>query len=240
MNSQVEDRISQLIDSAEMFLGWSKDLYDMYEAKLKKCKTAKEKMDFFSNKAARYLALHNVIYFYEVALILNTLLKTRRNDPELSFFNYFSERELTEFEAEIDVIRKRYYDSKIGAIRNKLIAHKDIKNVGDPLTHFMNPINTIFIDEASEIVTQLKQVAAKYFKDSYGNNMQADFYKESHRFVLGVLKEEIEKGNNMREAAKINKCSKCDEEYEMHPGSNVCPKCGERTFVPAEEKNTGA
>lgn len=31
------------------------------------------------------------------------------------------------------------------------------------------------------------------------------------------------------------KCDHCDEEYDMHSGSNVCPKCGKRTFVPAEE-----
>ena len=42
------------------------------------------------------------------------------------------------------------------------------------------------------------------------------------------------------EKAIIKKCSECDEEYEMHPGSNACPKCGERTFVPAEEKDTRA
>lgn len=34
----------------------------------------------------------------------------------------------------------------------------------------------------------------------------------------------------------IKKCDNCEEEYEMTPGSNVCPKCGERTFVPAEER----
>lgn len=33
----------------------------------------------------------------------------------------------------------------------------------------------------------------------------------------------------------IKKCDKCGEEYDMHPGSNDCPKCSERTFVPAEE-----
>jgi len=38
----------------------------------------------------------------------------------------------------------------------------------------------------------------------------------------------------------IKKCEnlECEEEYNMHTGSNVCPKCGERTFVPAEETNS--
>lgn len=35
----------------------------------------------------------------------------------------------------------------------------------------------------------------------------------------------------------INKCDNCDEEYEMHSGSNICPKCGERTFISAKETN---
>ena len=37
-----------------------------------------------------------------------------------------------------------------------------------------------------------------------------------------------------------NNCSNkmCKFEYEMHTGVNVCPECGERTFVPAEEENS--
>ncbi len=42
------------------------------------------------------------------------------------------------------------------------------------------------------------------------------------------------------EKAKMKKCSKCGEGYEMHPGSNDCPKCHERTFVAAEEKDAGS
>lgn len=192
MDNQTEDRLNQLLDRAEMFLNWSKDLYVLYDKNFKKCVTTKEKMDFFSNKSARYLTLHNVTYFYEVALILNTLLKARGKDPELSFSNYFSEKEPTEFENEIAEIRKKYYDSKIGTIRNKIVAHKDINNIGDPLTHFMNPINTVFIDEASEIVTLLRKTTAKYFKDSYGNNVQDDFYKQSHKFILDVLEKDLD------------------------------------------------
>jgi predicted RNA-binding Zn-ribbon protein involved in translation (DUF1610 family) len=30
-------------------------------------------------------------------------------------------------------------------------------------------------------------------------------------------------------------CDSCSIEYEMHAGDNVCPMCGERTFVPAIE-----
>jgi len=34
----------------------------------------------------------------------------------------------------------------------------------------------------------------------------------------------------------IKNCDKCKKEYEMHDGSNVCPDCGERTFIAATEK----
>lgn len=30
-------------------------------------------------------------------------------------------------------------------------------------------------------------------------------------------------------------CSGCHDDYELHTGVNVCPKCGERTFVGATE-----
>lgn len=31
------------------------------------------------------------------------------------------------------------------------------------------------------------------------------------------------------------KCEHCDNVMQMHPGSNFCPKCEQRTFVPAQE-----
>lgn len=37
-------------------------------------------------------------------------------------------------------------------------------------------------------------------------------------------------------SSNVKQCDHCGHEYAMHPGSNVCPECGERTFMPAEEK----
>lgn len=34
----------------------------------------------------------------------------------------------------------------------------------------------------------------------------------------------------------IKSCENCKNKYEMHEGSNVCPECGERTFVSSQEK----
>jgi rRNA maturation protein Nop10 len=38
----------------------------------------------------------------------------------------------------------------------------------------------------------------------------------------------------------IKKCSnkECEEEYDMHDGSNECPSCGERTDIQPQEVDT--
>jgi len=161
-----EDKILQLIKRAEMFL----------------C--------FITKRSVKYLVLHNVLYFFEAALILNTLLKRSRKDSEMSFENYFTSNS-NDFEKQIEEVRKLYATSKIGIVRNKIIAHKDNKNIGDPLFHFMNRINKKLIDDASEIISKLLEITSKNFRDSECNNEMKSFFADSHNFAIEAIIKEI-------------------------------------------------
>ena len=186
-----EDRILQLIKRAEMFLSWSKELYELYDNKQKECGNRQQKQDFIKKRSVKYLVLHNVLYFFEVALILNTLLKRGRIDSELSFENYFAS-DSNIFEKQIEEIRQLYIESKIGTVRNKIIAHKDNENIGDPISHFINRINKNFIYDADKIIKKLLEITLKNFSYPIGNNEMKDYFTDSHKFVIEAIIKEID------------------------------------------------
>lgn len=188
--TEYEEKILQLIKTAEMFLHWSKELYELYDEKYKKCTNWQQKQDFIEKRSVKYLVLHNVLYFFETALILNTLLKRGRKDSELSFENNFASDPNT-FEKQIEEIRQLYIKSKIGTVRNKIIAHKDNKNIGDPIFHFMKRINKNFIDDADKIIKNLSEIALKNFSDLIVYNVMENYFVDSHKFIIEAIIREI-------------------------------------------------
>lgn len=188
---EYEDKVLQLIKRAEMFLCWSKKLYVLYEKEYKKCNGSKQKQNFIKNRGVKFLVLHNVLYFFETALILNTLLKQNKKGDEISFDNYFALNNIKALEKEIGEVRQIYLKSEIGTIRNKIIAHKDNKNTGDPIFHFMNRININLINDADKIIKKLWKIAFKNFNDPIGNNEMLDFFDDSYQFTIEAILREI-------------------------------------------------
>ncbi|MCM8817104.1 MAG: hypothetical protein NC913_06310 [Candidatus Omnitrophica bacterium] len=116
----------------------------------------------------------------------------KKKTKEISFDNFFTKFKLTAFAQEIENIREEYHRSGIHLIRNKIIAHKDARNVGDPLTHFMNRINKEFIDKAEGIIQRLRECIWNHFKEPHINNYIADFYGDSHKFIIDTLENSLD------------------------------------------------
>lgn len=182
----IEDRILQLIYRAKTFLNWAEDIRVFYEQS--QPQDVVEKQSYISDGLVRYLVLHHNLYIFEVILDLNTLLKKTKRSKELSFEYYFSQIKNND---KIDKIRDDYENSVLGELRNKIIAHKDLKNAGDPFAHFFALLRFEIFDKAKKIVSNLEQASIDIFKEPISNNYFESYYGGGVKEVLEIIKSKI-------------------------------------------------
>ncbi len=70
----------------------------------------------------------------------------------------------------IERLWKHYEKGLFPEFRDKLIAHKEFKTVGDPLCESVLPIDRRWIDDLSEVITKLKEGCCMYFENKSSNN----------------------------------------------------------------------
>ena len=190
---ELEDKILQLIYRAEAFLKWAENIRIFYNKN--KPRKLVEKQKYINNDLVKYLILQHNLYFSEAVLNLNTLLKLTRGvlrSKELSFEYYFYKNSnKSEFEKGVDKIREKYKKSNLDKVRDKIIAHKDIKNIGDPITHFMNLISNKLFNSAKSILEDLEQISLGNFKDPICNNYFESYFTKGQKIVLDMVKKKI-------------------------------------------------
>ena len=106
---QIQDRICQLIHRAETFLKQSQQLLDIYDKSSDKCKeSANKECKLYNYHKTKCIILHQVLYFQEVVIILNTLFENKKHPTEMSFSYYFTKSKNKDLKNEINKIRDEY------------------------------------------------------------------------------------------------------------------------------------
>lgn len=177
----IEDRIMQLIFLSEVNLICCKVIYKFINEQIK----SRSRIKFFSEDWVTYLILSAVNHFSESISITHSLLHKSKNNKELSFDLYekkfikkncFEDKSKTQdFLSEIKNIRKEFKNVKFSDIRDKIVDHKDFKNIGDPLVFVLNIKNYKIIEKLQEIIKNLKEVASKFFEAQISYNLSIDY-----------------------------------------------------------------
>ncbi|MFH1957451.1 MAG: hypothetical protein ABIJ15_03155 [bacterium] len=174
----IEDRILQLIYLAEVNLECCRTIHNFIESK-KRHTSAIDYIEFKNHDKTRYLTLSANNHFFESVSIIHTLLhQVNTKNSELSFQLYREtliyqncfDNNTQEFLYQIENLWKEFEKENFHKIRNKLVAHKDVKNIGNPETIAVARINLKLIEKLKKILRSMKIETTKYFKDSISNN----------------------------------------------------------------------
>ena len=174
----IEDRILQLIYLVEVNLECCIVIHNFFKHKKEKL-SIQEYNDFINQDEIKYRTLSANNHFFESVSIIHTLLhQINTKSRELSFQLYREkliyqnclDNNIKEFLHQIEILWKEFEKENFHKIRNKLVAHKDVKNIGDPDTIAVIRINPIVIEKLKKILRSMKIETTKYFKDSSSNN----------------------------------------------------------------------
>ncbi len=161
---EFQEKIHQMIHSAEAFLYWSDSLFDLHEEEFNNCRNSNKKLIKFCNAPViKSIILHQFLYFKEAIIILHSLLEQKGKPVEISFKHYFNNFKNNKLEKEIDIIRKEYNSYEFDIHRDKLFAHKDADFVGSPILGYSNIAKKEGIKKAFLIVNKLKSIANNCF-----------------------------------------------------------------------------
>jgi len=185
----IQEKICELVYKAGMFLNWSKKLLELYIIEYEKYKNSIKKLIKLYNKPiVKFIIIHNVLYFQEAVLDLNTLFERKGNPTEISFKFYFFNTKKSELEKNIDKVVKEYDKTGLREVRNKVLAHKQIDKAGDPISLFINPINKEHIEKAFLIIQKLKELIKENFK-CY--NYFENYYNSSFEFLYNYCEKKF-------------------------------------------------
>lgn len=186
----LKERILELLFRAETFLKWTQTIYGYY----------RKGVDDSQNK---FITTHVNLYFAESLGCIHTLLFGYKSDgrEEISL-NYLYENysnklktpsELVEYQETFDKIKETYKKARLDVIRNKIFAHKDLVNSGDPITGFLNRINKGHINNLQSILNKTKDHLYMILPDHTSNN----YFESLHEPVIKFIEEELIKVNGL-------------------------------------------
>ena len=141
-----------------------------------------EDNEFHKSENRAAIVLQNVLYANEGFLLLQTLFS--ENKREASFRSIISINAVAENEYE--ELRDAYWQTPLKDFRDKIVAHKDRKNIGDPLVARMNPIMEEWLEKAEYFYVLLNSLLHKYF-DPITNNVHESFYNKSFKYLYKKL-----------------------------------------------------
>jgi len=132
-------------------------LLDIYDKSSDKCKeSANKECKLYNYHKTKCIILHQVLYFQEVVIILNTLFENKKHPTEMSFSYYFTKSKNKDLKNEINKIRDEYRTFYLNKFRNKLISHKQTDSAGDPIAGFLNLVKRVYIEKVYSIIEKLK------------------------------------------------------------------------------------
>ncbi|NQV13592.1 MAG: hypothetical protein HQ530_04820 [Parcubacteria group bacterium] len=167
-----EERLVQLIFLARTYYEYSHS-YNQLIAKIKKMPDSVRASNFSIHG---FLVITSHSFLFQSILCLHPLLKQTKRNDELSFQKYFNK--FGKLQKEVANIRKIYKKSELGALRDKIISHKQLKNVNDPETFAILSLKDTYFRQTENIIKKLEKLATDFF-DAPCNNYMYNFSKDS-------------------------------------------------------------
>jgi len=178
------DQVQQILERGLFLAQYSKKYKDLYN---KKELHAKKELYKSSNRTM--IIVQNVLYAEEAFLLLETLFS--EDLREACFHSLLKGQHRSQKYKDFLKIKKEYTDTPLSIFRNKIIAHKDSKNIGDPLTTFFNPIEDIWLDKIVYLYLKLNEYLHKNF-DTIVNNVFESWYGKSFDYLYKKLDQDDE------------------------------------------------
>lgn len=173
--NKLQDRIEQLIFMADTFQLMVEDMNDLYFKRRDRFLKSIRILNSLEHKA---IVLHHNIYFHEVVSILGTLFekKSENRDPqEVSFVNLFRSNTDVSYKEAVEKASGKFYGTFLPGIRDKIVAHKDFRNIGDPANMHTNPVAKEHIVAARSVIDDLIQMNSIFNPYPTANNYTDDW-----------------------------------------------------------------
>lgn len=174
---KLQDRTMELLFRAQTFSKWSHELYKLYDPTS-------------GNSRTLFITMHVNLYFAEALICTHTLLfgNTEDKKEEISigylYSKYKSElNELPPDKNNFEDIRGEYVRMHLHNIRHKFFAHKDIVDLGDPVTGFLNRIEEKHISNLENILTRIEKLLYQTLPDPVANNYFISFYQPAFDYL---------------------------------------------------------
>lgn len=149
----IQERIEELVMIADDFLKLCQVLnkfYDKHKAQLLR------DTSIVGSSQLSSLIIHQKLYFSEAVLILKTLFESPKSPQEISYARLFKTiSKQTIYYKDFRKLLKLYKETHLGKLRDRIIAHKDFKNAGDPVTHYLNPFSRQNLEDCRTIINEL-------------------------------------------------------------------------------------
>ena len=179
------DQIQQIIGRGLFFAQYSKKYRELYIQK--GFSTTKKKS--FDSPNRTMIVVQNVLYAQESMLCLKTLFSA--DTREACFNALLKRKKKTEVYNNYKEIEEEYYSTVLNTFRNKLVAHKDSKNVGDPFLGFLNPIEDQWLDDIIYFYDELSIYLHNHF-ECIENDIFDFYYKDSFDYLYKRLEKDEE------------------------------------------------
>jgi len=180
-----EEKITELLNLAELYLDFALSYRKLFD-EFYNGKTAVEQQKILSHPITSNIILHANSYLFLSVGCLHTLLKSN-DKTELSFIKYFNKFGKTQ--VKIEQVRKLYKDSLLDQVRDKIIAHKDLKNIGDPGVLAAILVHKNFFIAAEDIINRLDKTIQEDFYDPHVNNPLLDLCEEGLKNTVNYYRE---------------------------------------------------
>lgn len=164
-------QIKQLLERGLFFAEYSKKYKELYNKKKNSLNTNELTM---SPPRWVFVIMH-LLFIQESFLVLASLFS--KDKREASFNTLLKGKQGTEEYIAFNKIRDDYMKTIIPILRDKLIAHKDTKNIGSPIAGFVSPYSDSLIDEAITFYNRLKDLLHEYFVARSTNDFESGYQK---------------------------------------------------------------
>lgn len=176
--NKLEDRIMELLFRAESFAHWSHELYKSYNEQEASSQNA-------------FITMHVNLYFAESLSCTHSLMYgDSKNEISINYlFNkYPNHLNITDqYKDRFNEIKNEYANMNLNKIRHKILAHKDIQRVGDPVTGFLNRITEQHILNLETILKDTSDYLYNVLPDPPANNYFISLYEPAFEFIKKAI-----------------------------------------------------
>ncbi len=195
----LSDKVKQLVNVSNGLLQFSKRFEDLHNQYLPK--EHSEVIKYKTHEIVMLLRLQHCLYFFDVLLNLNSLLRYRQDDvnkKEISFFELLdlipALDQKDEIKKTLNELRRKLKDNKMDVLRHKFDAHKDYTLAFDPEIMYLNFINPDLIIVAEEILNELNNLCIKFLHTNTSNSFQ-QLYDTGHQKLFSFFEKELREIN---------------------------------------------